>query len=212
MGVRASPLRPPSPPSPPAPQLYRYRPAPHFAFPGRRSLGRRRLHSAFPPPIRSNPVKPSQTISSTLTLNVTPSLHHSKTPPLRPEFGVRVNSRTKATRFQPLNRLVLRLLRILAANQLKCLPMNHLHSRRSFLSIKANRAQSCLIVLNQGIFLSRRTHHSLVTPKRSDGGITPIPCHSTQDSRQLSTPIRSSRCPLFSACPPIFHPTSFLPA
>jgi len=64
------PPGPPSPPAPPLPQLSRYRPNPHFAFPGRRSLGRRRLHflssvgpaeeDAFPPSRsnRSNPVKP----------------------------------------------------------------------------------------------------------------------------------------------------------
>jgi hypothetical protein len=37
----------------------------------------------------------------------------------------------------------------------------------------SNQGQSRLIKVNQGIFLNRHAHHSLVTPQPRDGGITP---------------------------------------
>ncbi len=55
--------------------------------------------------------------------------------------------------------LLLRLLRILAAIQSKCLSMNNLHTKSGF----SKQAQSSPIKVNQGVFLKFRAHYS-ITP------------------------------------------------
>jgi hypothetical protein len=63
-----------------------------------------------------------------------------------------------------------------AENQLKCLSLNSLHEKTSF----PGQAWSSLVKPNQGVFDFDQVHHSLVAPKRSDGGITPI-LHTSLD-------------------------------
>jgi hypothetical protein len=59
-----------------------------------------------------------------------------------------------------------RVLSLFEANQHKFISMNTLHAKTRF----SNRAQSCLIKPNQGVFLNQSAHHSF----------TPILHHSTR--------------------------------
>jgi hypothetical protein len=85
------------------------------------------------------------------------------------------------------NCLFLRVLSLFEANQHKFISMNTLHAKTRF----SNRAQSCLIKPNQGVFLNQSAHHSF----------TPILHHST---RVLAFR-RSKPAPPFSVDFSCFH-------
>jgi len=96
-------------------------------------------------------VKADQSFSSILIMTCNLDLSAPGLKPVRPKLAgarVRRNSRTKTTCFPAHIRLVLRLSRVLVANQLKFLSMNHLHVKSSL----SSQGQSGLIKPDQVIF------------------------------------------------------------
>ena len=94
---------------------------------------RRRQHTGNPTP---HP-------RSSVFIRGSSSLHHSGSIPIHYQINV-------LSIPAPKPQLFLRLLRLIATNQLKCLSMNHLHIKLS----SSIRAPSCLIVPNRAIFLT----------------------------------------------------------
>jgi hypothetical protein len=132
------------------------------------------LHFAFV----AEPVKPSQTTSSTLPPlhSNTPPLHYSITAipyQLTVLYDPGTPTASSSAHFEPFR-----------GKSIQVPSHETFTVKTEFFSLKASRAQSCLIVLNQGIFLSHRAQSSM----------TPIHYHFTQDSRQFA--------PIHDSCPP----------
>jgi len=106
---------------------------------------------------RANAISPAFQHSNT------PSFHHSNTPSLHHSSSPRATQYSTKLVYFPIPALqqclFLRLLRLFAANQPKCLSMNTLHEKMGF----PGQAQSSLVKPNQGVFLSHRAHYSITS-------------------------------------------------
>jgi len=77
---------------------------------------------------------------------------------------------------------------VLGQNRPKWLSINHLRAKPCL----PNQAQSRLFKAIQVIFLSRNSHHSLVTPQRNGGGIKPKLQQSSHWQGGIAAPPKNS--------------------